>query len=109
MQYIDYATAYLPHDDDGLCQVMHKRLAFLHEREVRVVKILPPPPSGQDGPNGVEIDADVLSLCLTLRVSPTAPKYYFDAVQVIISALCPELCDRLRWSEMTAPPRRFPR
>jgi hypothetical protein len=106
VRYIDYKTTAFP-DANAYYPAMHKRASFMHEREVRLVKLHPLPIQGeQDVEMSIPVDLD--RLCKAIYVAPSAPGYYFDAVKAIVNAIAPELATKLRWSEMSAPPFRPP-
>ena len=110
VRYIDYHRETLP-GRDYIHQLIHKRIAFVHEREVRVVHRpeaalhvpLPgeePPPSPQD----VRLPWDPELALDGLIVSPFAPDWYPDAVRAAVDAFAPRLSGRLTQSELGADP-----
>ncbi len=104
VRYVDYGIASFP-DANAFYPVMHKRAAFAHEREVRIVRYLPESPT-EEQPTGLTLPVDLSSMCNAVFVSPSAPKYYFDAVHGVLEALAPGLEARLKWSQMNTPPLR---
>ena len=104
VSYVDYRIASFP-DANVFYPVMHKRASFMHEREVRLVKLSPPPLDGtQDLALSVPVELE--SLCQAIYVSPSAPNYYFEAVSAVVDAIAPSLSSRLQWSQMLLPPLR---
>jgi hypothetical protein len=104
VKYIDYSKEWFP-DANSFHPVMHKRASFAHEQEVRIVHYLHESPR-EKNPVGISLPADINALCKAIYVSPSAPKYYFEAVKTILDAIEPSLSDRLTWSQMVAPPVR---
>jgi len=104
--YVDYRNASFP-DANVFYPVMHKRASFMHEREVRLVKLSPPQLDGtQDLALSVPVELE--NLCNAVYVSPSAPNYYFEAVRAVVDAIAPDLSSRLQWSQMASPPLRPP-
>ena len=85
---------------------MHKRIAFAHEREIRMVTIrhdlqqMAP----EEVPPTISIPWDCDALVEQVYVDPYAPEYFFDAVRTVIRSIAPSLEDRLTWSFMKASP-----
>ena len=104
VRYVDYGVASFP-DANAFYPVMHKRAAFAHEREVRIVRYLPESPT-EDQPTGLTLAVDLSAVCHAIFVSPSASRYYFDAVKAVIEALAPGLEAQLSWSQMNTPPLR---
>ena len=105
VKYIDYEQEWFP-DANAFHPVMHNRLAFAHEREVRLVsspsKFRASPP--EISPNSLSIPWDSVAKVERVYVDPYAPEYFFDAVQAILGAVEPLLSSRLVWSQMKAAP-----
>lgn len=104
VSYVDYGSASFP-DANAFYPVMHKRAAFAHEREVRIVKYVPESPT-EEQPTGLSLSVELPAVCQAIYVSPSASKYYFDAVHAVVEAIAPGLEARLRWSQMNVPPVR---
>ena len=104
VSYVDYAKASFP-DANAFYPVMHKRLAFAHEREVRIVRYLPESPT-ESQPTGLSLPIDLAAVCQAIYISPAATEYYFDAVRSVVQAIAPSLQARLQWSNMSALPVR---
>ncbi|MDK9703959.1 MAG: DUF2971 domain-containing protein [Sulfuritalea sp.] len=105
VKYIDYDREWFP-DANVFHPVMHKRLAFAHEKEVRLVSS--PATSRTPSPGGcpevVSIPWDSSARVERVYVDPYAPEYFFEAVQMIVEAVEPSLGSRLIWSQMKAAP-----
>jgi hypothetical protein len=104
VKYIDYDKEWLP-EANTFAPVMHKRIAFAHEREVRLVCI--PFRGSQENEwqsSVVSIPFDCDAFIERIHVSPYAPEYFFDAVSVIVRSIAPMLESRLTWSFMKAAP-----
>lgn len=105
VKYIDYEREWFP-DANAFHPVMNKRLAFEHEREVRLVtspsrfRASPPDPT----PEGLFVSWDSDVRVERLFVDPYAPAYFFHAVESVVDALAPNLKARLVWSQMKAAP-----
>ena len=105
VKYIDYEHEWFP-DANAFHPVMHKRLAFAHEREVRLVSspsdsraMLP-----AQKPTSISIPWDSSTMIERLYVDPYAPEYFDEVVQSIVSAIDSSLSSRLIWSQMKAAP-----
>lgn len=81
--------------------VMHKRQAFEHEREVRLVTSMP---AGDNNPSGRLVKVDIKRLILELHVSPFCPAWYFDVVNSVVGKYAQCLVERVRWSRMKGVP-----
>lgn len=105
VKYIDYETQYIPLDN-FYYPVMHKRLSFAHEQEVRLVKSLSEysTENAPEGPEGIEINWMPETSIEKVFVNPYAPEYYFDVVRSILHHYAPNLKSRLYWSQMRATP-----
>jgi hypothetical protein len=89
VRYIDYETATMPMGDP-LWPVIHKRDAFSHEKEVRlVISDMSPhgatPGRAMLGPpefdNGLYVEARVDRLVQQIFVAPTAPVWFRETVE----------------------------
>jgi hypothetical protein len=92
VKYIDYESDVFPRGN-AFNALMHKRLSFSHERELRAVVILPPesarapdPPLFKRTVNGCTIDVDVQNLIEAVYVSPTAAAWFKEIVEQLIAA-----------------------
>lgn len=104
VQYVDYRNASFP-DANLFYPAMHKRASFSHEHEVRMIRIFPVSPT-ESQPKGLTLPIELGAICKSILVSPTAPRYYFEAVKAVVDAITPRLSDRVKWSEMSSPPLR---
>lgn len=105
VKYIDYEREWFP-DANAFHPIMHKRLAFAHEREVRLVSSPSEfrAPSADAVPESVSIPWDPSTHVDRIYIDPYAPEYFFDAVKTIVDAVAPTLSSRLVWSQMKAAP-----
>ena len=104
IKYVDYDTALLP-DNNSLHLTMHKRIAFRHEQEVRVIRWKPEYfHTVGTAPNAVTLSWDARKHARGVYVDPTAPQYFFDAVKSVTEALAPELASKLQWSTIRDTP-----
>lgn len=102
VQYVDYRNASFP-DANVFYPAMHKRASFSHEHEVRMIRIFPVSPT-ESQPKGIPLQIDLGAICKSILVSPTAPRYYFEAVKAVVDSITPHLSERVKWSEMSSPP-----
>lgn len=103
--YINYETQGFPLNN-LFYPVMHKRISFVHEQEVRLVKTLPEF-WGQDAlesPSGISIAWLPETSIDSIYVNPYAPEFYYEVVCSIVRRIAPELEQRVRWSQMRAAP-----
>lgn len=105
VKYIDYERGQFP-GANAFYPVMHKRLSFDHEREVRLVSSPSAfrAPSTEAIPESVSIPWDSSTKVERVYIDPYAPEYFFDAIQTIVNAVEPSLSSRLVWSQMKAAP-----
>lgn len=82
VKYIDYETARIP-TDNGFWPVVHKRLAFVHDREVRAV-VWEGEPGLPFGESGVHVAVDVPALVRELVVSPLAHDSFVETVRNVV-------------------------
>ncbi len=104
--YIDYESQGFPLDNI-FYPVMHKRISFAHEQEVRLVKIRHPDNSGftqEFYPPGISIDWPLELTIEAIYVDPYAPEYFYDVVRAVVRRIAPNLEGRVRPSQMRAPP-----
>jgi hypothetical protein len=84
VKYIDYDSAKMP-GNNMLWPIMHKRLSFEHEHEVRAVLMaMEETTSGQSGRNVV---VDLNALIERVYVSPSSPDWYYELVGTITAKL----------------------
>lgn len=105
VKYIDYDREWFS-DANAFYPVMHKRLAFAHEREVRFVsspsayRAMPP----EQKPTSISISWNSSTMIERVYIDPYAPEYFYEVVQSIVSAIEPSLSPRLVWLQMKAAP-----
>jgi hypothetical protein len=100
--YADYESLNFP-NSNLFYPVMHKRIAFSHESEVRVVCRIDAP-EGEEQPLGFELDWDPQQIVDAVFVDPYGPQYHFQAVSAALRALAPDWETKLRWSQIKAIP-----
>ena len=120
--YKDYQNEGFP-QDNLIYPFFHKRTAFAHEREVRIVKIKYDQLEGVRVENHlteaqiqeevklkqmlkvetgmvIPIEWDVIKTIRDIVVHPDAPNWYFAVVKEVINKFIPELGQRVIWSSM---------
>lgn len=119
IRYINYETESFPplqgnfYAPNFAHPFMHKRIAFEHEREVRVIKIdysiwsqIISADLNQlqqiNTPLGISHKVNVEELVQKIYIHPLAPTWYFDVVQAVISKY--SLNVEVKWSSMTSDP-----
>jgi len=103
--YLDYESNGFPMDN-VFYSVMHKRLSFAHENEIRLVKLKIPDNWGtpiEFSAQGIPFDLPY-SIIDAIYVDPYAPEYYYDAVRAIVNRIAPQLTELVVWSKMRLPP-----
>lgn len=110
VNYLDYGLELLP-DENWLQPIMHKRLAFSHEQEVRLVRwrqddtdILLGSGGGQESPKGHEMNWNPVTTLDRVIISPYAPESYSDVIHTVVAKFAPELVEKLAWSDLRADP-----
>ncbi len=90
VNYIDYETqGFSVHN--GFNFIMHKRLSFAHERELRAIfwemdgSPEAAPYKGRITPNGWTIEADLTAMIEQVYVSPAAEPWFAELVQSMTS------------------------
>lgn len=102
VSYIDYEKVGFP-DSNLYYPIMHKRIAFAHENEVRLVKEY----QGSDYnniPNGVTIKWDPVNRIQAIYIHPYAPRYYFESVRIILEKISSKFVQKLKWSQIKSIP-----
>lgn len=79
VRYVDYRTEFIP-EGNVFDRIMHKRLSFEHEREIRLVSTLWEP----DPPPGLHLAIDLETMIDRVHVSPGSPGWYHEAVAAVI-------------------------
>jgi hypothetical protein len=100
---------YLDYEEGAFAQgnlfdlVMHKRLSFIHEQEVRLVKYLSLEESEKNS-NGITVEWPIVRTIEKIYINPYAPEYFADVVKSIVRRFEPTLEKRICWSQMRATP-----
>jgi hypothetical protein len=104
--YIDYEEHGWFPDNNMFYSVMHKRISFAHEQEVRLVKTLPEfwGLTTRKGPPGLTIDWLLEPVIEAIYINPYAPEYYSDVIRAVVRRFPPILEDRVFWSRMRSDP-----
>ncbi len=114
VRYIDYRTQNFSWVD-SYAPMMHKRRAYEHEKEVRIVagaevcNVLLSPRSLnmarlEKQPRGFRLACNVNALITRVVVSPYATNSGFEEVMDLTRTFAPGLCRVLRWSRMRDSP-----
>lgn len=106
ISYLDYEVENFPLDNI-FYQVMHKRLAFAHENEVRIIKLEDRymlPESGP-GPIGLHVPVNLESLIQLILISPYVQHWYVQVVEEVLHKFAPKLGSRVMQSRMNHEPR----
>ena len=105
VKYIDYDKEWFP-SGNVFYPVMHKRQAFAHEHEIRIVKIMFPHLADHEppGPVGIKVPVNLDSLIKGIFVNPYADEWYTDTVRSVVEKFAPALVGRVSWSRMKAAP-----
>lgn len=104
--YLDYDSQGFP-TDNLYHPIMHKRLSFAHEKEVRLVISKMPENWGTSqefSVQGISIDWPLESIVDAIYVNPYAPDYYHDVVRTIVNKITPKLTETVVWSKMRSAP-----
>lgn len=102
VRYLDYARETFGPGGDVLIASMHKRIAFAHEREVRIVKTTDPHETLSDGRFALSFDPE--SLLERVVVSPLSEPYFREAARTIAETFAPALLERFTDSAMSEEP-----
>jgi hypothetical protein len=107
VSYLDYDRAVLDLGNTYY-PFMHKRLAFVHEQEVRILQAGNWPAlignPDIDLPVGVDLPWEPEEHVEHVVVNPYARRWFHDAVRDLTRALAPRLTDRVRESGMGGEP-----
>ncbi|MCH9027284.1 MAG: DUF2971 domain-containing protein [Proteobacteria bacterium] len=110
VNYLDYGSELLP-DENWLQPIMHKRLAFKHEQEIRLFRWLQEETDmllGSSGsglsPKGHEMDWNPDITLDRVIISPFAPDWYSDVIHTVVAKFAPDLVEKVAWSELRADP-----
>lgn len=110
VRYIDYRRDGLP-GREYVHQLIHKRIGFVHEREVRVIywtrdkfRVAAPHEESAYEDHSILIPWDIENALDYVVVSPFAPHWYPEAVAAAMRAFCHSLEQRLVASELGEDP-----
>jgi Protein of unknown function (DUF2971) len=109
VRYIDYSTEVFP-DANWLQAITHKRKAFAHEQEVRIVRWLlnewqrQLAENAPDAPAGMEMAWDASHVLESVVVSPYSDEWYFETVRAVVERFSPKLASKLVWSDLRRDP-----
>lgn len=104
IRYIDYDRESFP-ADNLLYPAMHKRRAFSHESEVRLLSVDQiKVDDSQHKPKGRNIKVNLPELIRGVYISPYAQEWYVDTIRWLVSQSCPMLEERVHWSRMRGRP-----
>ena len=101
IKYIDYDRESFP-ADNLLYPAMHKRRAFSHESEVRLLRV--EVDDAQQKPKGRNIKVNLPELIRGVYISPYAQEWYADTIRWLLAQSCPMLEERVHWSRMSGRP-----
>lgn len=100
--YADYEFLSFP-DANLFWPIMHKRLSFAHENEVRIA-CSNYMPEGEVQPLGYFVDWDPCEIVEKIYVDPYGPEYHFLAVKTALQAMVPEWEIEVEWSQLKSAP-----
>lgn len=101
--YIDYDLDSFP-EGNTFFSIMHKRKAFEHEKEVRLVKCRYDLIQENEVPEFEAIDIDINFVIDGIFINPYSPEWYAESVRAVINKFCPDLSPKVKWSSMRAEP-----
>jgi hypothetical protein len=104
VRYIDYEKDWFP-EGNVYYPVMHKRIAFSHEREVRLAKSFMENYHSGNQPAGISIEWDIEKYIEAIYVDPYAPDWYQEVVVAVTQKFSANLKQQILWSRMRADPR----
>jgi hypothetical protein len=94
VQYVDYHHDYVS-TENLLTHLMHKRMEFKHEQEVRILRVSP---LYQNPSPGRRMAWDIDRAIKEIVVSPYAEQWYFDCVRSVVKTFSSKMGQRIRWS-----------
>ena len=101
VNYVDYTTATFQ-SGNAYWPVMHKRISFVHENEVRLVRYWGDPPYPDKSPECLHHPWCLEESTSIIAVDPYQSAYFYEAVASILQQFMPSLLPRLQWSGMKA-------
>jgi hypothetical protein len=113
VKYFDYGTGrFLRHIHDW-DPAFHKRVAFKHEQEVRVLRhdVADWRQASEDEafrlPSGYELQWDPAAVIVEIIVNPQSAPAYCDTVRRAVAGVAPALADKVKRSELVTEPVRY--
>lgn len=111
ISYIDFEHTPIPVGNMYYAP-MHKRLAFQHESEVRIVNVLMDQATTYFGeveykknpPIDTTLKVDVETLIDSIYIHPYAPEWFESSVRSVVRAIAPALEPKLKWSRIKSAP-----
>jgi hypothetical protein len=107
VSYLDYDKAVMQ-PGNAFYPFMHKRIAFVHEQEVRILKPGDWPAIIMDRnvklPTNVELTWDPATHVEKIVISPYAQRWFHDVVKDVTQALAPSMAGRVCESGMGGEP-----
>jgi len=103
VKYIDYDKEWFP-PDNLMYQCMHKRIAFAHEKEVRIIKTLLRDYRRGLRKDGIYVDWNPEKVIEHIYINPYAPRWYYDIVKATVRKFAFVLKSRVKWSTMKSLP-----
>ena len=99
IKYIDYEKEWFP-EGNIFYPVMHKRKAFEHEKEIRIVKSDSRYWSStlEETPRGIYCQWDVANIVENLYVNPYSEEWYYEIIKDILDKYNCKL--NVKWSTM---------
>ena len=101
VRYRDYRTESIPYGN-FLFPLLHKRISFQHEREVRALFLRHPEKDGPDDPRGCYCKVDLTKLVGEIVVAPFAEDWFGDLVRSLAERR--GIGDRVRPSTLSETP-----
>ena len=101
VKYVDYQVNPIPFGN-GLLPLVHKRISFQHEREVRAILVRNPDSVAVEESEGCYVDVDLAQLILEIVVAPFAQDWFLELVRLLADRF--ELADRVRASALSETP-----
>jgi len=113
VKYFDYKSGrFLRHNHDW-DPAFHKRIAFKHEQEVRVLRhdVADWRKAYEDDafrlPAGYELQWDPVAVIEEIIVNPQSSLAYCDTVRRAVASVAPALADKVKRSDLVTEPVRY--
>ena len=109
--YIDYQTETFVRHQFDYDPALHKRKAFEHEQEVRVLRFskddfdVAARDPLHESPERVDVEWNPEAVVEKVVLSPRCPAWFFDAVTRAMQKLSMTIAERVQPSDLAAPPR----